>query len=83
MGVRTVVIEVQLFATLRDRRPGHDPKQPEPVELEDDATVEDLIATLDLTGTPLFVFVERRKVGQDRVLAEGERVGLFPPMVGG
>jgi len=78
-----VVVEVQLFATLRDRRPGHDPRNPEPVELDDGATVEKLLASLGLSELPLLVFVGRNKVTPERVLEPGDRVGLFPPMVGG
>ena len=78
-----MVIEVQLFATLRDRRPGHDPKNPEPVELDEGATVEELIGFLGLADQPLLVFVGRNKVTPDRVLQPGDRVGLFPPMIGG
>jgi len=78
-----VVIEVQLFATLRDRRPGHDPRNPEPVELDDGANVEELIEVLGLSDQPMLVFVGRKKVKPDRVLQPGDRVGLFPPMVGG
>ena len=78
-----MVIEVQLFATLRDRRAGHDPKNPEPVELDEGATVGALIAFLGLANQPLLAFVGRKKVTPDRVLKPGDRVGLFPPMIGG
>jgi len=78
-----VVVEIQLFSNLRDHRPGHDPRRPEPVDLSEGATVHDLLATLGLDNRPLLVFVGRTKVPPERTLADGDRVGLFPPMIGG
>ncbi|MDD4903261.1 MAG: MoaD/ThiS family protein [Candidatus Bipolaricaulis sp.] len=78
-------IEVRLHGTLAATRPGLRAGDPFPVELSGDATVADLVAALTLAPEDAHLVIVNGRILHDRaaVLAEGDRVGLFPPTGGG
>ena len=74
-------ITVKLFASLRDRIPVHDHGLLY-VQVDPQATVDNLIRTLDLSLAQIrMIMVNGRGDGPDRVLQDGDRVALFPPEV--
>jgi sulfur-carrier protein len=78
-------VKVKLFATLRrfalqDVQAG----TPSTVELEDGASLADLISILKLpAGEVRMVFVNGRSQEEDWILKEDDEVGMFPPIGGG
>ncbi len=85
------MIEVQVlyFASLRDALGS----EGETVELDDGATVADLLATLRARGSafaaalapdkPVRAAVDQEFAGSEATLRDGTEVGLFPPVTGG
>lgn len=77
-------VEVVLFAHLSSFQPdGEGGRHARTFELADYTTVGDVIATLGLPDEPRVVFVNNRHASDDRVLAEGDRLAIFPPVAGG
>ncbi len=73
-------IQIKLFASLLDKLPVNADQFP----VADGATVADLVTELDIDPKDAkLIFVNGRKGALDSVLAEGDRVGLFPPIGGG
>jgi len=79
-----ITVHVKLFATLRHYRPGLGIGQAFPVELPGGATVGDLVKQLELPETEIkLVFVNALYRELDHVLADGDELGIFPPVGGG
>ena len=79
-----MLVQVKLFATLRHQYPHLELGEAMPVELQDGATVEQLIARLDLPADEVkIVFVNGIVRDGDHVLADGDELGIFPPVGGG
>ena len=79
-----ITVQVKLFATLREYRPGLGIGEPFPVEMPDGATVGDLVRRLDLPVEEVkIVFVNALVRELDYVLADGDELGIFPPVGGG
>jgi molybdopterin converting factor small subunit len=79
-----ITVHVKLFATLRNRRPGLGIGEAFPVELADGATVADLIQQLDLQEVEVkLVFVNGIVRDKFHPLADGDELGIFPPVGGG
>lgn len=77
-------VHVKLFATLRSYRPGLEIGESFPLELPAGATVGRLIQDLDLPEQEVkVVFVNGRSQPQAYALADGDEVGIFPPVGGG
>jgi molybdopterin synthase sulfur carrier subunit len=77
-------IHVKLFATLRRLRPGLGLGESFPVQLPEGATLGDLIRQLDLPETEVkIVFVNGIVRDREYVLADGDELGIFPPIGGG
>lgn len=80
MNVSAMHVAVRCFATLHRFQPAN----PERHAVPEGSTAADLIRGL---GIPLedvtVLFVNGVHAEPDRVLAEGDRVGLFPPVGGG
>ena len=73
-------IQIKLFATLLDKLPANADQFP----VADGTTVGDLVAELDIDPKDAkLIFINGRKGELATVLAEGDRVGLFPPIGGG
>ena len=95
-GERVIRVEVRLYATLKKYHPstssGHRPegKNSEPgealvCELAEGTTVQKFLEKeLGVPpGEVKIVFVNGVSRSFDHVLADGDRVGIFPPVAGG
>jgi sulfur carrier protein ThiS len=52
-------------------------------DLPGGTTVGQVITTLGLPDEPRIVFVNGRHAPEEHVLAEGDRLAIFPPVAGG
>jgi molybdopterin synthase sulfur carrier subunit len=79
-----ITVHVKLFATLRQYRPGLGIGEAFPIELPDGASVRDLIQTVGLPQDEVkIVFVNALFREPAHRLADGDEVGIFPPVGGG
>jgi molybdopterin converting factor small subunit len=84
LSLGMITVQVKLFATLRPYRPGLGIGEAFPVELPDGATVGDLAQELALPENEVkVVFVNALFRELPYVLADGDEVGIFPPVGGG
>jgi len=87
-GEGVIRVEVRLYATLRKYQPEGKNSEPGEAlvrELAEGTTVQKLLKN-ELrvpSGEVKTVFVNGRSRGFDHVLADGDRVGIFPPVGGG
>ena len=73
-------IQIKLFATLLENLPDNADLFP----VEEGTTVSDLADLLGIDPKDAkLIFINGRKGALDSILAEGDRVGLFPPVGGG
>ena len=79
-----ITVHVRLFATLRRHYPHLGLGEAMAVELPQGATVAQLIAHLRLPADQVkIVFVNGIVREEDHPLADGGKVGIFPPVGGG
>ena len=79
-----ITVHAKLFATLRRHYPHLGIGEPMPVKLPAGATVGDLIEHLGLPADQVkIMFVNNVIQGLEHPLAEGDQVGVFPPVGGG
>lgn len=77
-------VEVRLYASLEKARPGLKAGEPFSVELEAATTIKQLVETLGIAPKSVqLIFVNGVVREFDHVLAEGDRVALFPAIGGG
>jgi molybdopterin converting factor small subunit len=77
-------VYVKLYATLRPYHPGPNRSIPLEVELPAGATAADLVPALKLPEKMVkHAFVNNEQKTLEVVLNEGDKVNLFPPVVGG
>jgi sulfur carrier protein ThiS len=82
-------VEVALFAHLTPYLPpvpeggGVGTRRSREMDLPDGTAVGQVIALLGLPDEPRIVFVNGRHADDDRALAEGDRLAVFPPIAGG
>jgi molybdopterin converting factor small subunit len=80
----SITIEVALFATLRKYHPAGSDAGPVWMAVPEGATVREL---LEILGVPAAqakqAFINNRQTEDDRVIRDGERVAIFPPIAGG
>ncbi len=80
MHVAAIHVAVRCFATLHRFQPATPERHP----LPEGATAADLIRDLGIPPADVTIlFVNGQHAEPDRVLADGDRVGLFPPVGGG
>ncbi len=72
-------VSVRLFAGLRERAGGSHVE----VELPDDATVADLLATMELGPRSCVAAINREYAGPETRIAPGDEIALVPPVSGG
>lgn len=78
-----IKIDLNLFVTLARFHPGGNDGSG-PYEVAPGTRVGQLISDLGIPEeTVKLIFVNGRKAPLDQVLADGDRVGLFPPVGGG
>lgn len=79
-----ITVHVKLFATLRHLRPGLGIGEAFPAQLPDGATVGQLIQQLGLPEEEVkLVFVNGIVRDRAHRLADGDELGIFPPVGGG
>lgn len=75
---------VKLYGNLRQRFPDYQHSQGKEVQLPEKATVEDLLATLDMTGSRgVVVIVEGRVLKVEDKIRSGVPVSVFQSIKGG
>ena len=76
-------IKVKVFATLRKYAADESSGEQE-LELAEGATVGDALTELKIPQAEVaFVFVNSVRQKLDEALAEGDELGVFPPIAGG
>jgi molybdopterin converting factor small subunit len=80
-----VRVEVRLFATLAQAAPSYRAGDPFEVELQDSATLSDVIEYLAISSDSVHLVMLNGRIVHDRLarLHENDRIGLFPPVGGG
>jgi len=77
-------ITVALFAHLSTFQPdGHGGRGARTFDVAADTTVGDVIGMLALPDEPRVLFINGRHADDSTVLAEGDRLAIFPPIAGG
>ena len=78
-----MVIEVRFFASLRKYTP-NEPSGILSVDVIDGLTVSDLLHELEVDASDVEgISLNGKTVSQQTMLADGDRLGLFPAFVGG
>jgi len=79
-----VKVYVKLFATLRPYHPGPNRSEPLVVDLPTGATASDLVPALHLPDKLVrHAFINNQQKTLETPLADGDKINLFPPVVGG
>jgi molybdopterin synthase sulfur carrier subunit len=79
-----ITVHAKLFAILRRHYPHLGIGEPMPVELPEGATVGDLVEHLRLPSDQVkVVFVNNVIREAEHPLADGDELGIFPPVGGG
>ena len=79
-----ITVRVKLFATLRNRYPHLGIGEPMPVELPTGVAIHHLLEHLGFSDDQVkIVFVNNLIRGRGHPLADGDEVGIFPPVGGG
>jgi molybdopterin converting factor small subunit len=82
--LKTIAVEVRLYATLRNYCPGTGIGEPLRLQLADGATLADLLRSLNVPVTEVKTsFVNNRIQDTACRLRQGDRVAFFPPVAGG
>lgn len=77
-------VYVKLFALLREHHPGPNRSIPLEVELPEGAVVSDLVPLLNLPAKLVRnAFINNATATLTTELKDGDKVNLFPPVVGG
>jgi len=77
-------LRVQLFASLGRYAPGEGGTDPFEMTVVAGTSVADLLAALNVPEEVVkLIFVNGVHASGDRLLEEGDRVGVFPPVAGG
>ncbi len=79
-----MIIDLALFASFSRYQPdGAGGRWARRFDVPDGTTVGELIGRLGLPEGPRAVFVNGRHAADDRVLDDGDRLAVFPPIAGG
>lgn len=79
-----ITIQLALFAFFSSRHPVKGAgRSARPVQVAEGSTLGDLINQIGLAREQRITFVNGRHADDDRVLVEGDRVAVFPPIAGG
>ncbi|MDZ4168228.1 MAG: MoaD/ThiS family protein [Coriobacteriia bacterium] len=77
-------VHLALFANLSQYQPdGQGGRSSRVLALANGSTVGSVVALLGLPDDPRIIFVNGRHAEEDRVLDEGDRLAIFPPVAGG
>jgi molybdopterin synthase sulfur carrier subunit len=77
-------VGVRLFANLREFAPDATHGSAFVIELDDNESLQGLLTVLPLPDhLPRIVLVNGKFISADSLLAEGDMVSIFPPLIGG
>lgn len=77
-------VTARVYASLRRYLPEERARNPIELELSDGTTVGELLNHLGLPQDAVkVVFVNGKHAELDQALADGDQVGIFPPVAGG
>lgn len=78
-------VEVRLYASFAQYAPSRTAGDAFDVQLDEGSTVSKLIRTIGVPEAEVHLSIVNGRIFHDRAqkLAEGDRVGLFPPVGGG
>jgi len=83
-GERLIQVQVRLYATLRKYRPELGHGQSLTVNLPEGSSIGDLLREVGIPeGEMKQAFVNGIIQGNDYFLADGDSLGVFPPIAGG
>ena len=79
-----MTVTVRLFATFRDLLPPHAIRSGVQIDVHEHETVQALMQVLGVPNDlPRIVLVNGQHAGEGRLLADGDVVSVFPPLIGG
>jgi molybdopterin converting factor small subunit len=79
-----VKITVRLFATFRDFLPRHAVRSAVCLDIEQDQRVDAVLKALHVpVELPKIVLINGRLTAEDSILADGDIVSVFAPLIGG
>jgi len=77
-------IKLLLFGGLRDHLPEKSDNRSSFMDLPEETRVKDVLDRLSLPAqVPKIIFINGAKAGEGERLTDGDRLSIFPPMVGG
>jgi len=77
-------VEIRLYASLTRFMPDKSIKKPYLMELEDGTSIIDVIKSLKVPEDAVkLIFLNGKHATGDRVLKDGDKLGVFPPVGGG
>ncbi|MEE2708274.1 MAG: MoaD/ThiS family protein [Gemmatimonadota bacterium] len=79
-----MTISVKLFATLRKHLPPDAVNKTAIIDLDDDATIDSLIETMNIPGGSVhLILIDGKYAPKGSTLHDGAVVSFFPPIAGG
>jgi sulfur carrier protein ThiS len=79
-----ITVDIARFASLSQYHPdGEGGRHARSVELPEGMHISDVIELYGLPDQPRVVFVNGRHAEETSVLADGDRLAIFPPVAGG
>ena len=83
-GLRTMEIEVKLFATLRDYLPKGSSRFSCKMEVDPSTRIQDILSRLKIPEEiPKIILINGVHGKKDQLLKEGDVLSIFPPVAGG
>ena len=77
-------VKVKLFATLRDYLPKESDGKSCMVTVDENTTIEQIIAQLNIPGDiPKIILINGRNGSLSQTVKPGDEVSIFPPVAGG
>ena len=77
-------VELNLYASLKRYMPDGTHTRPFFMEEREGTTVRDILRQLKLPGDLVkIIFLNGLHAGEDAILKDGDRIGIFPPVAGG
>ena len=77
-------IEIRLFASLARFMPDKSIKKPYTMEIQEGTTIRDVFKSIGVPEDAVkLIFLNGLHATGDRVLKDGDKVGVFPPLGGG
>ncbi len=83
-GIRSMQIEVKLFATLRDYLPKGSSRFSCKMEVDGSTRVQDILSRLKIPEEmPKIILINGIHAKKEQALKDGDVLSIFPPVAGG